>query len=208
MTNKSPLRYPGGKTRACKKLDEILNRNFNLDDFNCIVSPFFGGGSFEIFVQNKYNMDIIANDKFKPLYSFWISAKNQKSSLCEKIRAQKSNEITSIKFKSMREEIITCDDTLTQGTLYFIINRCSFSGSTLSGGFSKESSLKRFTESSIKRIENLDLSKSIFFNQDFTDFINLHFENDNENDKKLLFLDPPYYLEKGSKPYGNNGDMH
>ena len=23
-----------------------------------------------------------------------------------------------------------------------------------------------------------------------------------------MFLDPPYYLEKGSKLYGNNGDMH
>ena len=24
----------------------------------------------------------------------------------------------------------------------------------------------------------------------------------------LCFLDPPYYLEKKSKLYGNNGDMH
>ena len=27
LTNKSPLRYPGGKTRACKKLDAILKNN-------------------------------------------------------------------------------------------------------------------------------------------------------------------------------------
>ena len=26
--------------------------------------------------------------------------------------------------------------------------------------------------------------------------------------KSILFLDPPYYLEKASKLYGNNGDMH
>jgi DNA adenine methylase len=25
---------------------------------------------------------------------------------------------------------------------------------------------------------------------------------------RLIFLDPPYYLEKGSKLYGKNGDMH
>ena len=28
--NKSPLRYPGGKTRATKKLETILNENFNI----------------------------------------------------------------------------------------------------------------------------------------------------------------------------------
>ena len=29
-----------------------------------------------------------------------------------------------------------------------------------------------------------------------------------DREKSLLFLDPPYYLEKQSKLYGNNGDMH
>ena len=54
FNNISPLRYPGGKTRACKKLDEILNTNFNIENIKTIVSPFFGGGSFEFFLQNKY----------------------------------------------------------------------------------------------------------------------------------------------------------
>ena len=52
ISNKSPLRYPGGKTRACKKLEEILNENFNIRDFDNLVSPFFGGGSFEFYIQN------------------------------------------------------------------------------------------------------------------------------------------------------------
>ena len=30
----------------------------------------------------------------------------------------------------------------------------------------------------------------------------------NDTKKSLLFLDPPYYLEKGSNLYGNKGDMH
>ena len=36
---------------------------------------------------------------------------------------------------------------------------------------------------------------------DFSDFIE-------DNNDGLIFLDPPYYLEKQSKLYGNNGDMH
>jgi len=41
-------------------------------------------------------------------------------------------------------------------------------------------------------------------NYDFEEFINIY----GDQEKSLLFLDPPYYLEKQSKLYGNNGDMH
>ncbi len=41
ITNKSPLRYPGGKTRACKKLDEILQQHFTLTEYNILLSLFF-----------------------------------------------------------------------------------------------------------------------------------------------------------------------
>ena len=87
--------------------------------------------------------------------------------------------------------------------MYFIINRCSFNGSTLSGGFSLEASKKRFTKSSIDRIKKLNLTNFTIYNYDFEEFIN---KNNNENN--LIFLDPPYYLENKSKLYGNNGDMH
>ena len=82
FNNISPLRYPGGKTRACKKLDSILQEYFNIKNFDNIVSPFFGGGSFEFYMQNNYNLNIIANDKFTPLYNFWITCKSNKENLC------------------------------------------------------------------------------------------------------------------------------
>jgi len=44
VDNKSPLRYPGGKTRACKPLYAILTQYFDMSKFTNIVSPFFGGG--------------------------------------------------------------------------------------------------------------------------------------------------------------------
>jgi DNA adenine methylase len=45
MTNKSPLRYPGGKTRACKIIDKIIFEYFDINNFDTLISPFFGGGS-------------------------------------------------------------------------------------------------------------------------------------------------------------------
>jgi len=34
FNNISPLRYPGGKTRACKKLDSILQEYFDIKNFD------------------------------------------------------------------------------------------------------------------------------------------------------------------------------
>ena len=52
-----------------------------MKQYNVILSPFFGGGSFEFFLQNKYNKYLIVNDKFKPLFSFWKTCKDNKNKL-------------------------------------------------------------------------------------------------------------------------------
>jgi len=206
LQNTSPLRYPGGKTRACKKLDEILNANFNMKLFNTVVSPFFGGGSFEFYLQNKYKLNIICNDKFTPLYNFWNICKDnfKKEELCKSLY-NVVNDTTKEKFIQYRNDIMKEKDELIKAYYYFIINRCSFSGATLSGGFSLEASKKRFTKSSIDRLKSLDLSKLQIYNKDVSEFmstINI------ELSSSLVFLDPPYYLDKGSNLYGKDGDMH
>jgi len=202
IKNKSPLRYPGGKTRACKVLNTILTDNFKPSDFSVIVSPFFGGGSFEFYLQSQYNLDIFANDKFTPLYNFWNICKHQQTQLCDALYKY-INKVTKEDFIKYRDIIMDEKDSLQQALLYFIINRCSFSGATLSGGFSLEASKKRFTTSSVDRIKKLNLSKFTISGVDFEEFI-----NKNVGERNLLFLDPPYYLEKNSKLYGKNGDMH
>jgi DNA adenine methylase len=206
--NKSPLRYPGGKTRACKVLEEVIlsHPEFNITNVTDIVSPFFGGGSFEFYIQRKYNLNIIANDKFIPLYNFWITCKSEdeKKKLCDEL-SNNLGKITPDIFKNIRQNIMTLHDPLPQSISYFIINRCSFSGATLSGGFSKESSNTRFTQSSIDRINNLDLTRFNICNLDFEIFIQ---QKSPITENQIMFLDPPYYLEKASKLYGNNGDMH
>ena len=203
--NISPLRYPGGKTRACKVIESVIKDHFDITSFDTIISPFFGGGSFEFYMQNKYGLAIKANDKFTPLYNFWKQVKTDKTALCEGLRAIET--ISKEQFVDYRRTIMGLDaNTLQQAIQFFIINRCSFSGSTLSGGFSQEASNKRFTSSSIARIEALDFTNIEVYNEDFYDFIMNNATNDATS---LLFLDPPYYLEnKSNKLYGNNGDLH
>jgi len=145
-------------------------------------------------------LKIIANDKFNPLYNFWIQIKENKDNLYNELI--KIDNVTKTQFNDYRKNLLKYNK-LQQAVYYFVINRSSFSGSTFSGGFSKESSIKRFTKSSIEKIKKLDLSNIIFFNEDFEKFI-----DENVTYKSFIFLDPPYYLEKKSKLYGNNGDLH
>jgi DNA adenine methylase len=201
--NQSPLRYPGGKTRACKILDEIICQHFDISAFDRIISPFFGGGSFEFYMQNKYNLCIIANDKFSPLANFWRVCKTHRDELVAELE-KKIDRISKTEFLEYRAQIMEEPQQLEQSIMYFIINRCSFSGATLSGGFSQDASKNRFTRSSIQKIAQLELENFEIMNQDFTDFLTQL----EQSQRDLLFLDPPYYLDKGSKLYGKSGDMH
>ena len=202
IKNKSPLRYPGGKTRACKVLNEIVSQYFDMSNIKNIISPFFGGGSFEFNMQHLYGLNIIANDKFKPLYHFWKTSKDSNQELCSQLYLL-IDTIEKETFQEYRNSIMSVENLLEQSVMYFVINRCSFSGATLSGGFSSEASKKRFTKSSIDRVKKLNLSLFSIDNLDFSEFL-----DQNTSHENLIFLDPPYYLEKKSKLYGNNGDMH
>lgn len=212
---KSPLRYPGGKSRGCRILYDIVTQYFdNFDKIDTIISPFFGGGSFEFYLQSNLpnRPRIIANDLFYPLYCFWNIVKNNKKNLTDELYKylDKVDKDTFIRIrKEIEMNLETRQDSLLQMAInFFIINRCSFSGATLSGGFSLESSKKRFTESSISRITNLNLDKFQITNMDFSLFLESIQAHAIPESNTLVFLDPPYYLEENSKLYGNKGDLH
>lgn len=205
-TVKSPLRYPGGKSRACKKLDEIFTKHFAANEFENVISPFAGGMSFELYLNTKYGFPIHANDKFAPLYNFWDQAKNNNMQLCAELEKY-LGAINKDTFTQFRAEIMNNEPCeLNKAVQYFIINRCSFSGATLSGGFSQEASTRRFTQSSIDRLRKIDLTDFDFTCEDFGIIIDAAGYDDDAK-KTFLFLDPPYYLNSG-KLYGMKGDLH
>ena len=69
-SHKTPLRYPGGKSRACKKMEPFFP---DLRDYNVYYEPFLGGGSVALHITKKYpNLKIVVNDLYEPLYNFWL----------------------------------------------------------------------------------------------------------------------------------------
>lgn len=193
--NKSPLRYPGGKSKACKVIYEQLIKYVDLSKFKDIASPFFGGGSFEFYISNKYDLNVYANDLFTPLISFWQAVKDDKDNLCTQLTGL---QISKEQYNELKKNIIL-QTGLEQAVNYFIINRCSFSGA-ICGGYSKQAAEKRFTDSSINRIAKLRLDKFIFSNLDYNLFLKTVPVN------TLIFCDPPYLID--SNLYGLTGDLH
>jgi len=193
----SPLRYPGGKTRAIKILEPLIKKRFPVQ--KTLLSPFMGGGSFELHMLS-LGYKLITNDLFKPLYTFWLMSKEEPVALQALIKTYQP--MTKEKFAAIRESILLDVDPISVAAKYFVINRSSFSGSTFCGGYSAESGEKRFTENSVKKIGALDLKGLTLENKDCLEFIHLH----PQTNDTILFLDPPYYIS--TYIYGRDGDMH
>jgi DNA adenine methylase len=195
--NKSPLRYPGGKTRAIAILDKYLTQYYPTRKM--LLSPFFGGGSFELHLAaNGYNVK--GNDLFKPLYTFWQTLQSTPEDIKDAVESVMP--VTKEYFQELRTTIQTMTDPLEIAAAYYIINRCSFSGATFCGGFSKEASTGRLNESSLQTLLKTNLENITFSNQDCKMFLT----QNPETTDTVIYADPPYYIS--SYIYGKDGDMH
>lgn len=192
--SKSPLRYPGGKTRAVKILRDFLPPNRRE-----LLSPFFGGGSFELDCAS-HGYAVRGNDLFGPLYTFWTVAKTRPEELKAAVTA--ALPVSKERFMHYRETIRDLTDPLEIATAYFIVNRCSFSGSTFCGGYSAESAEKRLNASAIERVGKVDLSRVTFSNLDAIEFL----QQNPETENTVVYADPPYFI--ATYIYGKDGDMH
>ena len=85
---KTPLRYPGGKSRALKKLFKYIPDLHEYEEFR---EPFLGGGSVSLEVTKRYpNLRIIVNDLYKPLFIFWQQLQDHGDKLSEELRQVKT----------------------------------------------------------------------------------------------------------------------
>ncbi|MGI9035822.1 MAG: DNA adenine methylase, partial [Pyrinomonadaceae bacterium] len=196
---RSPLRYPGGKSRAAEKIAGLLPL------FEEFREPFVGGGSVFINLKQKFpQKKIWINDKYNELATFWQVLQNDSEKLIKQILFwRKTFADGKILYKFLRENKQSFNK-VEMAAAFFIFNRITFSGTTEAGGFSEQAFQKRFTNSSIERLiampEVLDNVKITAL--DYEDVINTGGAN------VFLFLDPPYFSAVNSALYGKNGNLH
>ncbi len=198
---KSPLRYPGGKSRSIKKIIEYLPDNFL--EFR---EPFVGGGSLFIYLKQQYpHLKIWINDLNTELFIFWKIAQSDLEKLVKEVFKIKNSCLNGKKlFKELTEVSLDELSELDRAVRFFVLNRITFSGTVESGGFSQQAFHKRFTESSIERLEKLEtiLPNIKITNLDYSYLLKPC------NNNILLFLDPPYFTATKSRLYGKNGSLH
>ena len=201
---KTPLRYPGGKSRACSKMDPYFPDLRNYKEYR---EPFLGGGSVAIHIAKKYpHLDMWVNDLYKPLYNFWCVLRDDSQELSERLKEYKSLHPTPEKAKDLfdcMKKLLRHPDTLDlyRAIAFYILNKCSFSGLTESSSFSSQASVSNF---SMRGIEKLPEYSKIIKDWKIT---NLSYEQLLTDDKECFtYLDPPY--EIGSNLYGKRGSMH
>ena len=203
---KTPLRYPGGKSRACTKLDMYFPDLRNYTEF---CEPFLGGGSVAIHVAKKYpHLKITVNDLYEPLINFWVQLQTFGDEITEKIRNYKSThpEPESAKelFLEAKERINDKSlDCIERAAAFYIVNKCSFSGLTESSSFSKAASISNF---SVRGIEKLPGYSDIISHWHINQYSYEYCFRENIHDDLFMYLDPPYDIKDNL--YGKKGSMH
>lgn len=199
---KSPLRYPGGKSKALSQIIPYIPL-----DIGEYREPFVGGGSVCLAVKQLFGNRVKRywiNDLNFDLYCFWLYAKTDIESLVEEVNKIKE------KYTNGRElfNLFTCEDLklseFDRAVRFFILNRITFSGTVDSGGYSQQAFERRFTNSSIDRLQKLSMHLSSIYITN-GDYENLLFHN---GEKVFIFLDPPYLSATKSKLYGLKGNLH
>lgn len=197
---KSPLRYPGGKNRVA---DMLLK---NMPDFKEYREPFIGGASVMIRTKQEYpDKGYWINDLYYDLFCFWEQIANDRDGVISQIEAWRNE------YKGRGKELhrflvdnMTMFSPREKAAAFFILNRITFSGTSLSGGYSNSAYESRFTDSSIQRAK--DISKLLdgvkITNEDYAVLM------DAPGEDVFVFLDPPYYSATDSALYGKNGELH
>lgn len=197
MPNKSPLRYPGGKTRALRILTDAVETYY--PGRRTLLSPFLGGGSFELDAASR-GYTVHANDYFVPLYSFWQVLKLDPKGLHAAVRRHLP--MSKERFLAFRTSKLDFSDPQEIATAYFLVNRCSFSGATFCGGFSAEAAETRCNRAAVDRLLQVNLKKVTLSNRDAIEFL----RQNPETSDTVVYADPPYYIT--TYVYGKDGDMH
>lgn len=196
---KTVLRYAGGKSRAIKKISPFVV------DYDVIVSPFLGGGSLEVHWASN-GKKVVSADVFDLLINFWDNVLHNRESLVEELKrisptkekytfvkeslmktpqVQKMLESHSTAFYKREPEEIP---SARLAAYYYFNHNCSYGPGFLgwpSSVYLKEDSWKK----QIQNVLNFECPNLSVSARGFEETI-LHAR------KELLYLDPPYYLNK------------
>lgn len=198
------LKYAGGKSREIPQFLKYIP-----DNFDRYIEPFFGGGSLYFYLEPK---NAIINDANSRLMTFYAQVKDQYPlmhsqlvSLYEQYKVNQENYYKAKKFAipservsnenqetyyRMRDLFNNPDGSLLDGTLFYYINKTSYSSMirynkkgkfNVPFGYYKDPRLDVSMQSHSDLLQGAEI-----FSLDYSRIFEMAREND------FMFLDPPY----------------
>jgi len=201
---KTPLRYPGGKSRACTKIESYFP---DLSKYQEYREPFLGGGSVALYVTQKFpHLKVWVSDLYEPLINFWQVLQKEGNTLSNaliKLKNKYPDQENARRLFLDTKDMINDENyaDIDRAIAFYIVNKCSFSGLTEASSFSKQASDSNF---SIRGLEKLPEYSKLISNWVIT-------KNTYENllekeDNVFLYMDPPYEIKHNL--YGRKGKLH
>ena len=203
---KTPLRYPGGKSRAITKMAQYFPDFNKYTDFR---EPFVGGGSVAIYVTKMHpHLDVWINDLYEPLVNFWRQLQECGVELRDELTKQKeaynAPDTARVLFTSSKERINSSDcSPFDRAVAFYIVNKCSFSGLTESSSFSAQASESNF---SFRGIDKLPEYQEIIKDWRITNHSYEYLMGQELHEGVFMYFDPPYDIKDNL--YGKKGEMH
>ena len=186
-----PLRYPGGKTRGVATIMQRLRSRKEL------LSPFFGGGAVErAFLQQ--GGDVFGAEIFEPLVNFWVRVRMDRNRVAD--IAETYLPLSKKRFTEIQRDLpfTQKNGSFERAAMFFVLNRASYSGSTLSGGMSPNH--PRFNANAIQNLRKTDGLNNLRLYYATYEHMLTCWPYDMQ-----AYIDPPYYGKKGL--YGVKGEL-
>jgi DNA adenine methylase len=210
----SPLRYAGGKSNAVGLILEHLPALKSKK----IVSPFFGGGSFELVLSSKLGFEVIGYDVFSVLVNFWQQAIQNPVKLAEELGKLVPDKENFTKYRNIlltfwesikpvslnyvtrdrltltdEEKTMLNNNPLLQAAYYYYNMQLSYGPMFLGWQSSVYLKKDRYDEI-VNRLKEFRPGNLSVQCDTFENVIPKHADD-------FLFLDPPYYLGSDSKMF-------
>lgn len=197
----SPLRYPGGKSRVIDYLYSHLQK----EKSSTLVSPFTGGGSFELALLDAgVVQQLHLNDLDTGIYSLWWTILYASHELVYKIENHTPTHRDYFEAQSLIKSNFFGANVIEAAWATLLVNRLAYSGISKAnplGGKngSAERLLSRWKPAELRRrIERIALleGKITITDMDAIELI----EEAYWDESNTIFIDPPY-LQKGKELY-------
>ena len=197
--NGTPLRYAGGKTLAVGLIVELLPNNLER-----IISPFFGGGSFEIACAKELDLEVKGFDIFDMLVNYWQQQFSKPEMMNKYLQNYKPTKEGFLEVKNIMKEQwdkktgqIIKDRSIKNLTelaaLFFFNHNTSYGPHFLGWPSSVYLQEERYTKM-MEKSRTLKLNNISVECEDFESVFK-KYPND------FFYLDPPYFLDGDSKTF-------